>query len=74
VLEKELRIIHLVLYAAEADNVSHCAYLDTSKPIPTMTDFLKEGHTYSNKVTYPYSATPNWPSTKILEALGIISI
>ena len=30
-----------------------------SKPTPTVTHFLKQGHTYSNKATPPSSATPS---------------
>jgi hypothetical protein len=42
-----------------------------SKPIPTVTHFLQQGHTYSNKATVPNSATP-W--TKHIQTITFHSL
>jgi len=38
--------------------VSHVIRRRVSKPNPTVTHFLQQGHTYSNKTTPPNSVTP----------------
>jgi hypothetical protein len=48
VLEKELRVLHLDLKTARRR---------LSKPTPTMTHLLQQGHSYSNKAIPPNSAT-----------------
>jgi hypothetical protein len=45
VLEKELRVLHFDLKAAGNE------LAETSKLTPMVTDFLQQGHTYSNKAT-----------------------
>ena len=55
---EELRVLHLVPKANRrrlAD--SHVARRRVLKPTPTVTHFLQQGHTYSNKATPPNSAT-----------------
>jgi hypothetical protein len=47
VLEKELRVLHLDLQAAERERVTHCtwlAHLKPQNPYP-VTHFLQQGHT-----------------------------
>jgi len=66
VLDKEpIRVLHLGLQAAGR---SHYAWLEHLKlkahPSP-VTDFHQKGHTYSNKATFPDSATPYGPMKAI---------
>ena len=60
VLEKELRVLHLNLKATghELRHWHGLSIYETSKPTPTVTHFLQQGHTYLNEVTPPNSATP----------------
>jgi hypothetical protein len=71
----ELRAVHLDLKASrrrlssassqERDTLSHWVkleHVDVSKPAYTVTHFLQQGHTYSNKDTPPNSATSHGPS------------
>ena len=64
VLEEELRTSHLNLKVARNFipqtarrrlSLPHWAELEhrTSKPTPTVTYILQQGHTYSNKTTFP---------------------
>ena len=46
---------------------------ETSKPASTVTHFLQQGHTYSNKATPPNCATPYMPSIQTHESVGAIS-
>jgi len=41
---------------------AHTGCAQASKPTPTVTHFLHQGHTYSNKATPPTSTTPCVPS------------
>jgi molecular chaperone GrpE (heat shock protein) len=56
-LEKELRVLHLVLKGTKRKNSFHMARKRVSKPTPTVTHFLQQGYTYSNKAIRPDSAT-----------------
>jgi hypothetical protein len=70
VLEKELRVLHLDPKAARERTVFHRQLeegffhtgqnlsIDASKPTPTVTHILQQGHTYSNIATPPNSGTP----------------
>jgi hypothetical protein len=51
---EELRVLHLIPKA----NRRKLAPTWLSKPSPTVTHFLQQGHTYSNKAIQPNSATP----------------
>jgi hypothetical protein len=62
VLEKDVRVRHLDLLQPEEDWLSPRQLGRVSKPIPTVTDFLQQGHTYSQKATHPNSTTPYAPS------------
>ena len=42
----------------------------TSKPTPTVKQFLQQGHTYSNKDTHPNSVTPCGPCIQTRESMG----
>ena len=64
----ELRALRLYLKAAEGDCVPH----QVSKPTPTVTHILQQGHTYSNKATSPNSATPYGLSMQTHESMGAI--
>jgi hypothetical protein len=66
----ELRALRLYLKAAEGDCVPH----QVSKPTPTVTHILQQGHTYSNKATSPNSATPYGLSMQTHESMGAIPI
>ena len=64
VLKRELRFLRLDLKAARKRlSLQHWAEFDyrTSKPIPTVIYFLRQGHTYSNKDAPPNSVTPCGP-------------
>ena len=52
VLEKELRVLRLDLKQQEVNCVTGCglSIYETLKPASTVTPFLQQGHTYSNKV------------------------
>ena len=67
----ELRVLHLdskearmVLQAVRrlSFHTGQTLSIETSKTIPTVTHFLQQGHTYSDKTTPPNSATPYGPS------------
>ena len=48
---EELRVLHLVLKKQEKTTVFQAARRRVSKPTPTVTHFLQQGHTCSNKAT-----------------------
>ena len=54
VLEKELRVLYLVLKQEKTDSSSLGR---GSEPTPTVTHFLQQGHTYSHKDIHPNSVT-----------------
>ena len=56
VLEKELRVTHLDLQATESD--CGVSIYETSKSTSTVTQFLQQGYTYSNKAIPPNSVIP----------------
>jgi hypothetical protein len=43
---------------------------ETSKPASSVTHFLEQGHTHSNKATPPNGATPYLPSFQTHESMG----
>jgi hypothetical protein len=55
-VQEELRVLHLALKANMRTD-SHMIRKRVSKIIPSVTHFLQQGYTYSNKAT-PNSATP----------------
>ena len=59
---EELRVLHLVLKKQEKTTVFQAARRRVSKPTPTVTHFLQQGHTYSNKAIPPNSAIPHGQS------------
>ena len=74
VLEKELRVLHLDPMTAEGNCHSRASLsiYETSKSTSTVTHFLKQGHTHSNKATSPSSATLYGPSIQTHESMGAI--
>jgi hypothetical protein len=76
VLEMGLRALYLVLQATRR----LCTPLDiaseymTTEPTSTVTHFLQEGNTYSNKARLPNSAIPYRLSIQIHECTGTIYI
>jgi hypothetical protein len=54
-VQEELRVLHLHLKAAKTG--FQAIRTRVLKPTPTVTHFLQLGHTYSNKVISPNSAT-----------------
>ena len=63
VLEKELRFLHINPKATG----SGLSIYETSKPSSTVTHFLQQGHTYSNKATIPNGVIPTSLSTTIIK-------
>jgi hypothetical protein len=63
-LEKELRALHLDLKAARRRSLLHLPKFEhrPSKPTPTVTHFLQQGHTYFNKTRPPNDTTSHGPS------------
>jgi hypothetical protein len=71
--EKDLRALHLDLKAAKRDShlqaarrnfpfhIGRSLNIRNSKLIPTVTHFLQQGNTYSNKVIPPNSVTSHRP-------------
>ena len=76
-LEKELRVLHLDLQAAEGDCVLHLGVSsenEISKPASTMTlpprsYLLQQGHTYSNKALPPNKPLPIHQAFKHMSSL-----
>ena len=68
---RELRVIHLNPLAKGREPTWAS---EISKSAPTMTHFLQQGHTCSNKVTSPNSATLYGPSIQTHESMGAIPI
>ena len=68
---EEPSVLHLDLQAV-GFCVPHWASLSIRdlKADPAVTQFLKQGHTYSNKATPPNSATSWGPSTQTHESMG----
>jgi hypothetical protein len=58
VLEKKLIVLHCNLKATKRRLHPQEDRRKISLTTPTVTHFLQQGHTYSNKVTTPSSATP----------------
>jgi hypothetical protein len=63
-------VLHLDLKATRRLLLPHWAELEPSKPAYTMTHFLQQGHTYSNKATPPNSVTSYGPSIQTREPMG----
>jgi hypothetical protein len=49
---------------------SRLSIRDQTPSLPTVTHFLQQGHTYSNKAIPSNSATPNEPSTQTSQSMG----
>jgi hypothetical protein len=73
VLAKELRVLHLYPKAT-GRRLALSSWVElmhrTSKPMPTVTHFFQQGHTYSNKVTPPNSVTPCESNIQTHESMG----
>jgi hypothetical protein len=69
-LEKELRVLHLDLQAAEGDwdTLATIEFM-RSQSRPPVTHFPQQGHTYSNKTTHENSASRYGPSTHSHECI-----
>lgn len=68
VLMKELKVLHLDPQTAERDCVLHWAWLTkASKSASTVTHFLHQEQTYSNKAMASNSTTPYEPSFQTRE-------
>ena len=55
---EEMKVLHLESKGRQEKTGFHVARMRVSKPTPTVTHFLQQGHTYSNKATPPNSANP----------------